>query len=221
MTIILKWLAVSENRATQKVVKTAKRLLCLIALSTLLIGCGEETPDFVGVHADADPHDIDAYYHWWDIAAINGKKMNIRRGSVYFSGTGEFTHEFKAYRTTVNLSDDSAIIVGYTYTNRGRYTTRRNRLTITESSPQREVDVRLDPEVVRQTRKEAMALEALKAEFAAEVESSEYPLPVFKSGTEYTWQIEDLTLTLSSPHQRIVLKRQDRVDELEGGHFWW
>ena len=76
--------------------KTAKRFLCIIAFSAILIGCGEETPDFVGVHADADPHDIDAYYHWWDIAAINGKKMNIRPGSVYFSGTGEFTHVFKA-----------------------------------------------------------------------------------------------------------------------------
>lgn len=210
----------SETTAIS-MLKTAKQLLCLIAFSAILIGCGEETPDFVGVHADADPYDIDAYYHWWDIRAINGKKMNIRRGSVYFSGTGEFTHVFKANRSTVNLSSGTAIIVGYTYTNRGRYTTRRNKLTITESSTQRDVDVRFDPEGVGQPHIGGGALEALKAEFAAEVESGEYPLPVFKSGTEYTWQIEDLTLTLSRPKQRIVLKRQDRVDELEGGHFWW
>ena len=190
-----------------------------IALSTILISCGEETPDFVGVHADADPHDLSAYYHWWDIAAINGKKMNIRRGSVYFSGSGEFTHVFKAYKH-IQTSPDTSIVFGYAYTNRGRYTRHRNKLTITESSPQRDVDVRLDPEVVRQTRKEAMALEALKAEFVAEVESV-YPLLVFNAVTEYTWQIEDLTLTLSNPKQQIVLKRQDRVDELEGGHFWW
>lgn len=199
--------------------KTAKRLLYLIALSTLLIGCGEETPEFVGVHADADPHDIDAYYHWWDIAAINGENMNIGRGSVYFSGTGEFTHVFKAYQHT-EPSPDTSIVIGYAYTNRGRYTTHRNQLTITESSPQRDVNVRLDPEVVRQTRKEAMALEALKAEFAAKVESG-YPLPVFNAGTEYTWQIEGRTLTLSNPKQQIVLKRQDRLDELETSSAWW
>ena len=200
--------------------KTAKRLLCIITLSTILIGCGEDTPDFVGVDADADPHDLSAYYHWWDIRAINGEKTNIVGGSVYFSGTGEFTHVFKAYRTTVNLSSDTAIIVGYTYTNRGRYTTRRNRLTITESSTQRDIDVRFTPEGVGQPHIGGGALEALKAEFAAEVESG-YPLPVFKSGTEYTWQIEDRTLTLSRPKQRIVLKRQDHVDELETSSAWW
>lgn len=65
-----------------------------------------------------------------------------------------------------------------------------------------------------------MALEALKAEFVAEVESV-YPLLVFNAVTEYRWQIEDLTLTLSRPKQQIVLKRQNKLDELEGGHFWW
>ena len=208
-----------KDNTDRECITTAKRILCLIALSTLLIGCGEETPDFVGVHDDADPHDIDTYYHWWDIRAINGEKTNIVGGSVYFSGSGVFTHVFTAYQH-ITTSPDTSIVVGYAYTNRGRYTTHRNRLTITESSTQREVDVRLDPEVVRQTRKEAMALEALKADFAAEVESG-YPLPVFNAGTEYTWQIEDLTLTLSSPQQWIVLKRQDRVDELELGYFWW
>ncbi len=58
-----------------------------------------------------------------------------------------------------------------------------------------------------------MALKALKADFAADIEN-EYPLSIFKAGTEYTWQIEVRTLILSSPKLWIVLKRQDRIDEL-------
>ena len=50
MTITLNLLAVSENRATQKVLKTAKRLFCLIAFSAIVLGCGEEADEvnFIG-----------------------------------------------------------------------------------------------------------------------------------------------------------------------------
>ncbi len=93
-------------------------------------------------------------------------------------------------------------------------------MTITESSTQRDVDVRLDPEATGQPQIEDVALEALKGDFAAEVENG-LPLPVFKAGTEYTWQIEGRWLTPSSPQQEIVLWHVELFDELEQGHFWW
>ena len=199
--------------------KTARWILCIVALSAVIIGCGEETPDFVGVHDDADPHDLSAYYHWWDIAVINGKKMNIRRGSVYFSGSGVFTHVFTAYQH-IRTSPDTSIVVGYAYTNRGRYTTHRNRLTITESSTQRDVDARLDPDV-RQTQKEGRMLKALKADFRSGHRKRVSTVNFQCWNRIHVADRKTGTLILSSPKQWIVLKRQDRLDELETSSAWW
>ena len=109
--------------------------------------------------------------------------------TFFFNQAGAFTHVFTVDRT-VELSPDTVVTIKYSYTNRGRYTTRRNKLTLTESSTQRDVDVRLDPEATGQPKIEGVTLEALRSDFAAEIENG-FPLIVFKAGTEYTWQIED------------------------------
>ena len=198
--------------------KTARWILCIIAFSALIIGCGEDTPDFVTSYGDTDSHDPgDA--EWWQIVSINGKQGDFAYGNVFFNQAGAFTHVFTVDRT-VELSPDTVVTIEYFYTNRGRYTTRRNKLTITESSTQRDVDVRLDPEATGQPEIEGVTLEALRSDFAAEIENG-FPLIVFKSGTEYTWQIEDRWLTLSSPQQRIVLWRVELFDELETSSAWW
>lgn len=47
--------------------KALKRLLCLIAFSAILIGCGEKTPDFVGVHADLDIQVMSPHSGVWQL----------------------------------------------------------------------------------------------------------------------------------------------------------
>lgn len=209
-------------------------MLCIIALSAVIIGCGKnQPPDFVSAHAlDADPHDPDDYTEWWWISSINREasirnnrlgtlrnKWHIIDDTVVFNDTGAFTHVFSVYRRkvyqTVERSD--FIDVELSYTTHGRYTTRHNRLTITEvSTPLRHIDVRLEPELQREE-----TLEALKSEFVAEIENEpQLMLPVFKAGTKYTWEVEGRLLTLSSPQQRIRLLRKTILEELETSSAW-
>ena len=210
-----------------------------MALSAVIIGCGKnQPPDFVSAHAlDADPHDPDDYTEWWWISSINreasirnnrlgglSNKWHIIDDTVVFSDTGAFTHVFSVYRRkvyrTVERSD--FINVGLSYTTHGRYTTRRNRLTITQvSTPLRHIDVGLQPEAAWHPEIEG-TLEALTSEFVAEIENQpQRILQVFKSGTQYTWEVEGRLLTLSRPQQRIHLLRHTLLEKLERRYFFW
>ena len=206
-----------------------------MALSAVIIGCGKNRPpDFVTAHAlDADPHDPDDYTEWWWITAINRKasigynrlgslrnKWHVLDDTVVFSHTGAFTHVFSVYRRKVYRAVEGSefVNVELSYTTHGRYTTRRNRLTITQvSTPQRHIDVRLEPEPQREG-----TLETLTSEFVAEIENQpQRILRVFKSGTQYTWDVEGHLLTLSRPQQRIHLLRHTLLEKLERRYFFW
>lgn len=63
-------------------VKIVRWMLCIVALSAMIIGCGEETPEFVTSYGD-DLHDLDVYTEWWQIVYINGKKSHIAYGSIF------------------------------------------------------------------------------------------------------------------------------------------
>ena len=161
--------------------KSVKRMLCIMAFSVSIFGCGEDRPPaFVTTHgSDTDPHDPEGYSEWWKIYFINRKNTNIIGGRVFFSRTGAFTHDLvRVYRTV------------------GTYTTRGNTLTITKADTVRYLDALLDPD------------------------TAETP-PLFKAGTEYTWEIDGKWLTLSRPQQQIVLLRQGLLDELETSSSWW
>ena len=204
-----------------------------MALSAVLIGCGKNRPpDFVTAHAlDADPHDIEAYTQRWWLLSINreasisydrlgglSNTWHVLDDTVVFSDTGAFTHVFRVYRRKDYRTVEGADVlnVELSYTTHGRYTTRRNRLTITQvSKSQRAIEVRLESEAPWPPQIEG-TLEALKSEFVAEIENEPQLIRrVFKSGTQYTWDVEGRLLTLSSPQQRIRLWRHTLLEILE------
>ena len=208
-----------------------------MALSAVLIGCGKNRPpDFVTTDVlGGDPRPPDADPQRWGILSINREASigyerlgglwntwHVLDDFVVFSDTGAFRHVFRVYRRkdyrTVAGAD--VLNVELSYTTHGRYTTRRNRLTITQvSQPQRAIEVQLESEAEWPPQIEG-TLEALKSEFVAEIENEPQLIRrVFKSGTEYTWDVAGRLLTLSRPQQRIRLWRYTLLEKLERAYF--
>ncbi len=193
-------------------VKIARWMLCILTLSAVIVGCGEDKPD---EHA----YDPD----WWDIVSINGElkrtfgNYNANGGvmqTVVFSDTDWFRHEFSFCTFEIYAGDHSgapetSMQKCISYTTRGSYTTQGNILTMTKTSTAWNVDVSLEPEAVWQEKIEGMTLEEHKSKLAAEMkkELQQVILPLFKDDTEYTWRVDGGQLTLSSPQQTIVLFR--------------
>ncbi len=204
-----------------------------MAFAASIIGCGEESSDFVSPHeVNDDPHDPDVYTEWWDIYSVNDfnrKKSELvygSYGSLFFSYTGALTHVLRPSRT-VRLSPEAVIWVEVSYTTQGRYTTHGNRLTgkkmtITTASTQRQVDVYHNPEAAGQPETEEK-LAALKSDLGAHTANffQQKIQPLLKAGTEYTWEVEGNWLTLESPQHRIVLLHQSLLEELETSSSWW
>ena len=208
--------------------KTEKLIISIIVLFAM-IGCGEDTPpDFV-TGQFVDP---------WEIMWINGERFKknfddkkesafelkfiVTANSVIFDDTGWFTVQL-GFRTVEKYGvDPERFMVGYiSYTTRGSYTTQDNILTITRQSTQmNNTDVILEPEAAWEQQSKGMTLKQLKSEFTYEIKEAlerDTP-PLFKTGTEYTWQVKSGTLTLSSPQLTIMLTRP-HLDELILGYY--
>ena len=71
--------------------KIVRWMLCIIALSAMIIGCGEETPDSVTSYGGA-LHAPDAYSEWWQIVRINGKQRDFVYGNVFFRQVRSHTY---------------------------------------------------------------------------------------------------------------------------------
>ncbi len=183
-----------------------------------MIGCGEDTqnsqtPEFVS--------------HTWEIVSINGEafektfdnnrkdsefeqEFTVTGNSVVFSDTGTLTIDL-GFRTVEKYAGDpqTSMTALISYTTRGSYTTQENMLTITAQNVAAKVDVSLEPEAALKQQIEGITLEQLESDLATETKKGleqETP-PLFKDGTEYTWQVEASKLTISSLQQIIVLRR--------------
>ena len=198
-------------------------MLCIIALTVSILGCGEEPQPSELVTREVG---TDEFIKWWEVVSINAEALEktfddymVTDNHVFFSHTGSFTHEVTFFRVEIYASDPETFMSEWiTDTTRGRYTTRGNRLTMTKLSTQMNVDVRLEPEAAWQQQIEGMTLEALRSAKVAKIKKGlqqDIPPPLFKEDTEYTWQIENGLLTLSSPQQTIVLLRGALLLELE------
>lgn len=206
------------NRFKRKSAQITRWMLCILLLSAIIVGCGEDPypPDITMI-------DNGQWSEWWQIFCIagEGSENNIRypRDKVIFSHTGSFIHEARFYETEKYTSVPEVFIsADITYTTRGHYTTRGTLLTITDQNTQVNVDVRLEPEAAGQQQIEGMRLAEFESVKAAEIKKGlqQNKPPLFKANTEYTWQIEDnyYLLILSRPEQVIVLYRQSFLDEL-------
>ena len=201
--------------------KIARWLLCIIAFSAVILGCGEDPNELVitSGYDMPDFHEQDPYS--WRIVSINGEALkkpfdnhrsNYRREGtlvhrIVFSDTGWFIYkfEFRAGEGDAEAWKREHVF----YTTCGSYMTQGNMLTMSEASTAWDVEVHLGPEVVWQEQIEGMTLEEHTSNLVAELlkESQQEMLPVFIGNREYTWQIEGDLLTLSSPQQTIALAR--------------
>lgn len=213
--------------------KILRLMLCLLPLSAINVGCGEDPDPSALVMPLPQPLTGGDVYEWWEVFCVAGSPYiseksvanNITRidDRVIFSHTGAFRHEVEFYDSEIYASDPETVMhVSVSYTTHGRYTTRRNILTMTPSNTQEmNVYVFLEPapEAAWLQQREGMNLEEFKSAKAAEIKKELPPEtpPLFKYGTEYTWQIEnDDLLILSSPQQAIVLFHYSSfVDELQ------
>lgn len=192
-------------------------IIGILTLSVCIVGCGEDAPpDFV----------TGQFGEPWEIRWIDGERFKknfddkkesafelkfiVTANSVVFDDTGWFTVQL-GFRTVEKYGvDPQRFMVGYiSYKTRGGYTTQENILTITEQSTQILVDVILEPEAAWEQQSERLTLEQLKSEFTYEIkqELERDTPPLFKTDTEYTWQVKSGALTLSSPQQTIMLTR--------------
>ena len=216
--------------------KKTKLFISIVVLFAW-IGCGEDThtPDFRTVPPDFGtvPDFITVRFgEPWDMMGINGerfkknfddkeesafeRKFFVTTNSVIFDLTGLFTLQL-GFRTIDRYAKDPELfMIGcISYTTRGTYTSQENTLTITRQSTQIQVDVILEPEDAWEQQSEGQTLKQLKSQFTYEIKKDlEWDTPpLFKTDTEYIWQVEGGTLTLSSPQQTISLTRP-HLDEL-------
>lgn len=199
-------------------------MLCILTLSAVIVGCGEyPPPELVSTH-EFELHPYGTYDYWWEIVYINGElTKNIKKTfgnyrekgthvhSLQFSDTGWFRHGFGFHTYNSPRNHEAPMIVEIGYTTVGRYKTRGNILTMTKASTAWDVRVILEPEAAWQEKTEGgTTLEALESDFATAIEKElqKDTLLVFDDDTQYTWQIENDQLTLSSPKQTIVLTRR-------------
>ncbi len=139
-------------------------------------------------------------------ADSNGKDADLEQeftvavNSVVFSDTGTLTivlefHAVEKYATDPLTSMTHLV----KYTANSSYTTQDNRLTITETTTEFDVDVSLEPQSVWEGQIEGMTVEELESDLAAEaIKTNEQDIPpLFKDNTEYTWQVAQDKLTIT------------------------
>ena len=198
-------------------VKIARWMLCILTLSAVIVGCGED-PNELFTLADVDDHLKRAQGDWWIVVSINGKEQAHHSHWLTLNRTGLFRHDVRFYNNEGSRYAPS-MAAQISYTTRGRYTTQGNILTITKASTAWNVEVSLWPEAAWQEKIEGMTIEALESDFATAIEKGFQrfqleTLLLFKDGTEYTWRVDGGRLTLSSSHQTIVLARDSPLAEL-------
>ena len=195
--------------------KTVRWLLCIIAFFVVILGCGEDPKELV-TSASVDGDLLLGNGDWWRIVYINGK---TRRGKerLTLNPIGLFRYDYAGENYEEYAGDPEAgVRTRFLYTIRGHYTTQGNILTLTKASTKWNVEVSLEPEAAWQEQIEGITLEDYKLNLAAELKKGLQLniVPLIKDDTEYTWEIENGTLTLSNPQQTIVLSRDSTLTEL-------
>ena len=211
------------NRFKRKSAQITRWMLYILALSAIIVGCGEDPyPSELAMSYD----DSDEFRDWWEVVCFTSywtvnEKIKTGRNQVVFTHTGEFIHkgwyfqrDWYSEREWYDTDPGSFISVSVAYTTRGYYRTRGTLLTITGQKTQVDVDVEFGPEAASQLGVEGMSLEALESAKVSEIKNGlQQELPLFKNDTEYTWEIEDNALTLSNPREIFILSSVSLLSE--------
>ncbi len=207
-------------------------ILCIVVTALCLvsfIGCGEDDEE----EMKDDTVEFKAVDTTWQVVSINGLKFEqlfvqeepteyetdftIGGNSWTFSSDGSFTGTMKFIitenYTELVRSNTKEIDIN----SAGNYTVEGTTLTITKNDLTIDVGVTLEPKEVWQALIdewqaliESKTVEEYKDELAAEIKSGIEPTvstTLLSEGTEFTWNVQEDTLTLSTHTQKILLER--------------
>lgn len=192
--------------------------LCFVSF----IGCGADDEE----EMKDDAVEFEAVDTTWQAVSINGLKFEqlftpaeptefetdfmVGANSWTFSSDGSFTGTLKFILTEKYPKPVSSMTQEIDINSAGDYTVEGTTLKITKNDLTIDVDVTLEPIEVWEQQLEGKTVEQLEDDLAAETKLGFGPTAtgaLFKEGTEFTWSLEEDTLTLSTLTQTIVLER--------------
>ena len=202
------------------------RPIIIIVTALLLvsfIGCGGDDEDDM-----KDDVAIDFVDTTWQVVSINGQMFEelfaadeeaefetefMLGGNSWTFGTdGAFTGTLKFILTEKYPEPVSSMTQDIDINSAGDYTVEGTTLTITKHDLTIDVDVTLEPKEVWEQQIVGKTVEELEDDLAAETKLGFSPTAsgaLFRDGAEYTWRLEEDTLTFSNLAQVIVLERTD------------
>lgn len=201
-----------------------KNLLIIVTalLFVSFIGCGEDDEE----EMKDDTVEFKAVDTTWQVVSINGLMFEqlftpaepaefesdfmLGANSWTFSTEGSFTGTLKFILTEKYPEPVSSMTQDIDINSAGDYTVEGTTLKITKHELTIDVDVTLEPKEVWEQQIVGKTVEQLEDDYAAETKLGFSPTAtgaLLKEGTEYTWSLEEDTLTLSTLTQTIVLQR--------------
>lgn len=190
-------------------------------LCVSLIGCGGDDEDDM-----KDDVTIDFVDTTWQVVSINGlmfedlfkpaepveyeTDFTLGGNSWTFGSDGTFTGTLKFILTEKYPEPVSSMTQEIDINSAGDYTVEGTTLTITNHDLTIDVDVTLEPKEVWEQQIVGKTVEELEDDLAAETKLGFAPTAsgaLFRDGAEYTWRLEEDTLTFSNLTQVIVLER--------------
>lgn len=211
------------------------RLMILIVTTLLFvsfIGCGADDEDDVDKDdVDDVVLDFDFVGNTWQVVSINGLMFEelftpaepepgepefeyefmLGGNSWVFNSDGSFTGSLEFIATEKYPEPVSSMTQEITIASEGVYTAEDTTLTITKHDLKADVVVKLEPKEVWEQQIQGKTVEALENDLAEETKKGFSPTvsgALFKEGTEYTWSLQENTLTVTSVNQKIALERK-------------